>query len=195
MFDRINKTVRVRVSGFLVREGTLLLIAHRKKNDIYWLLPGGGIEFGESLKAALAREFPRELRIEWRDLPLSFHAQARVAAEAAQEAFAQRGDVGFWAMHDLLFAHQGDPGGLEVPALRGYAARIGLDVARFDAALERRVHAPAIDADVAAAAQAGITGTPGAVVNGYFVSGARELRVFRRAVRRALEDHRRGQRP
>ncbi len=145
--------------------------------------------------AALAREFPRELRIEWRDLPLSFHAQARVAAEAAQEAFAQRGDVGFWAMHDLLFAHQGDPGGLEVPALRGYAARIGLDVARFDAALERRVHAPAIDADVAAAAQAGITGTPGAVVNGYFVSGARELRVFRRAVRRALEDHRRGQRP
>ncbi|HOD16063.1 MAG TPA: NUDIX domain-containing protein [Spirochaetota bacterium] len=64
MFDRINKTVRVRVSGFLVREGTLLLIAHRKKNDIYWLLPGGGIEFGESLKAALAREFREELGIE-----------------------------------------------------------------------------------------------------------------------------------
>lgn len=145
--------------------------------------------------AALAREFPRELRIEWRDLPLSFHAQARVAAEAGQEAFAQRGDVGFWAMHDLLFAHQGDPGGLELPALRGYAAQIGLDVARFTAALERGVHAPAIDADVAAAAQAGITGTPGAVVNGYFVSGARELRVFRRAVRRALEDRRRSQRP
>lgn len=144
---------------------------------------------------ALAQEFPRDLRIVWRDLPLSFHPQSRLAAEAAREAFAQRGDTGFWAMHDLLFQHQRDQGGLELAALRAYAARIGLDGARFSAALERGVHGRAIEANVAVAEQARISGTPGVVINGYFVSGAHERRVFRRAVRRALDDLRQARRP
>jgi 8-oxo-dGTP diphosphatase len=64
IYNRIKKKVRVRVSGLLVRDGKLLLVSHRKKGEIYWLLPGGGLEFGESLKAALAREFREELGIE-----------------------------------------------------------------------------------------------------------------------------------
>ena len=72
IYDGINKKVSVRVSGFLVREGALLLVAHRKKGEIYWLLPGGGVEFGESLKAALAREFCEELGIDVDVGPLLF---------------------------------------------------------------------------------------------------------------------------
>lgn len=72
IYDGINKKVSVRVSGFLVREGALLLVAHRKKGEIYWLLPGGGVEFGESLKAALAREFREELGIDVDVGPLLF---------------------------------------------------------------------------------------------------------------------------
>jgi 8-oxo-dGTP diphosphatase len=64
IYDRIRKKVRVRVAGLLVRDGKLLLVAHRKKEEIYWLLPGGGVDFGESLKAALAREFREELGIQ-----------------------------------------------------------------------------------------------------------------------------------
>ena len=62
-FDIFNKWVTIRVSGILVRDNTLLLIAHKKKGEIYWLLPGGGIKYGESLSRALKREFREELGI------------------------------------------------------------------------------------------------------------------------------------
>ncbi|MCL2155584.1 MAG: NUDIX hydrolase [Leptospirales bacterium] len=56
--------VRVRVAGILINNNEILLIAHKKDNDIYWLLPGGGVDYGESLSEALIREFIEELNIE-----------------------------------------------------------------------------------------------------------------------------------
>lgn len=58
-----NDAVRVRVAGFLVRDGRLLLISHKKDGNVYWLLPGGGVDHGESLEEALEREFREELGI------------------------------------------------------------------------------------------------------------------------------------
>ncbi len=55
--------VRVRVGGLLVREGTLLLAAHRgllPAGALFWSPPGGGWVFGESLRDALHREFLEE---------------------------------------------------------------------------------------------------------------------------------------
>jgi ADP-ribose pyrophosphatase YjhB (NUDIX family) len=43
-----------------VREGKILLVKHRKDGRSYWLLPGGGCEFGETLDAALERELLEE---------------------------------------------------------------------------------------------------------------------------------------
>jgi len=56
--------VRVRVAGILITEDGVLLIAHKKNNDVYWLLPGGGVDYGESLSEALIREFYEELNID-----------------------------------------------------------------------------------------------------------------------------------
>jgi 8-oxo-dGTP diphosphatase len=61
--DILKKRVKVRVSGIIVRDGGILLIAHRKRGDVYWLLPGGGVKYGEALDRALRREFQEELGI------------------------------------------------------------------------------------------------------------------------------------
>jgi len=42
----------------------MLLIAHQKDGAVYWLIPGGGVAFGESLEDALKREFMEELNID-----------------------------------------------------------------------------------------------------------------------------------
>jgi protein-disulfide isomerase len=139
----------------------------------------------------LEKEFPGKLRLVWRDLPLDFHKNARPAATAAREALAQKGNKGFWRMHDLLFEAQSGPDGLDRARLEDLAAKLGLDLVRFRAALEDGRHDAAIDADLAVARQAGISGTPGFSINGYFVSGAQPLGKFRKVVRRALDDARR----
>ena len=51
----------VRVSGLLVKDQRLLLVRQQRGGEAYWLLPGGGVEFGESLSRALEREMLEEL--------------------------------------------------------------------------------------------------------------------------------------
>ncbi|MFO0758908.1 MAG: thioredoxin domain-containing protein [Byssovorax sp.] len=137
---------------------------------------------------ALDAGFPGALRFVWHNLPLVMHPHAELAAEAAVEAFAQKGNPGFWAMHQQLFSHQRAPGGLERPALDAYAAAVGLDPARFAAALDGGVHRAAVHAEVTMAEQARIDGTPGFVINGVYISGALPLPHFRRIVKRALAE-------
>lgn len=55
--------VRVRVGGLLLRNGALLLAAHRgllPGGAPFWSPPGGGWQFGESIREALVREFREE---------------------------------------------------------------------------------------------------------------------------------------
>jgi 8-oxo-dGTP diphosphatase len=58
--------VRVRVAGVYVRGDEILLVNHVKDGRSYWLLPGGGLEFGESLTAGLERELREEAGLETR---------------------------------------------------------------------------------------------------------------------------------
>jgi 8-oxo-dGTP diphosphatase len=60
---------RLRVSALLRRDERVLLCRHEKPGRQYWLLPGGGVNGGETLVNALRRELTEELGIE-ADLPL-----------------------------------------------------------------------------------------------------------------------------
>jgi ADP-ribose pyrophosphatase YjhB (NUDIX family) len=55
-----KKAVRIRVAGVLSDQGKVLLVQHEKNGHEYWLLPGGGVNFGETLEKALEREFIEE---------------------------------------------------------------------------------------------------------------------------------------
>jgi protein-disulfide isomerase len=142
-----------------------------------------------STLGGLEKQYVGQLRIVWRNLPLPMHPHARVAAVAALEAAAQRGPDGFWQMHDLIYQGPGGAGPetLSEDVLEGYAQTLGLDVARFRAALQDGRHDAAIARDEQAAARAGIDGTPTTVINGYLISGLQPAARFRRVIELALE--------
>ena len=55
---------RVRVCAIVPERDKLLLVLHQKPNRSYWMLPGGGIEYGESVEACAERELLEETGLE-----------------------------------------------------------------------------------------------------------------------------------
>ncbi|MCA9633643.1 MAG: thioredoxin domain-containing protein, partial [Myxococcales bacterium] len=132
------------------------------------------------------KEYGSKVKVVWRNLPLPFHKDAQLAAEAAMEAKAQKGDAGFWAYHNKLFESQQK--GLGRETLEAIAQEQGLDMTKFKAALDQHTHAAAVEADKKAGNAAGINGTPGFTVNGYFISGAQPFPAFKKAIELALKE-------
>jgi protein-disulfide isomerase/serine/threonine protein kinase len=131
----------------------------------------------------LLTTYPDKVKIVFRHNPLPFHSDAPLAHQAAMEAYAQKGNAGFWKMHDALF---GDPRRLERADLEGHAKEQGLDMVRFNRALDTGLHQKRIDQDVDDAKRAGISGAPASLVNDFFVSGAQPASKFEQLIQLAL---------
>jgi protein-disulfide isomerase len=112
----------------------------------------------------LVSEFGNRVRLVVRDFPLSQHAEAPKAAEAAEAA---REQGKYWEYVALLFRNQS---ALEVNKLKQYASELGLDRTRFDAALDSSKFAEKVERDVTEGQRFGVNGTPTFYINGKRVS-------------------------
>lgn len=106
------------------------------------------------------KSYGNKVRFVVRDFPLNQHEWARKAAEAANAANAQGK---FFEYITVLFKNQK---ALDVPSLKKYATQVGLDRARFDAALDRGMYAAEVQKDVEDGEMYGVGSTPTIFVNG-----------------------------
>jgi protein-disulfide isomerase len=111
----------------------------------------------------LQKALGKKLCFVFRNFPLTqMHPYALVAAEAA-EAAALQGK--FWEMHDLIYERQAI---LEAGILPDWAGEVGLDLAKFEAAIRQKDIAQRIKDDRMSGIRSGVNGTPS-----FFINGAR----------------------
>jgi protein-disulfide isomerase len=130
---------------------------------------------------ALEEEYGGKLRVAFKHQPLSNHPNAKLAAAASLAAHEQGK---FWEMHDLMFANQRQ---LDRASLEGYAKQLGLNEARFKAALDSGKFDAQVAADASEGARIGATGTPTFFINGRPLVGALPIDQFRRVIDEELK--------
>jgi protein-disulfide isomerase len=130
----------------------------------------------------IMKEYGKDLRFAFKELPLPMHQNARGAAEAALAAKAQGK---FWEMHDLMFKNQQ---ALSRADLEKYAAQIGLNVEKFKADLDSGKWKAKVDTEMKEGNKIGANGTPSFFINGKFFVGAQPFEQFKTKIEEAMKD-------
>ena len=129
-------------------------------------------------------KYGKDVRVVWMNNPLPFHKNAKPAANAALEAHAQKGDEGFWQMHEKLFQNQK---ALTRENLETYAKEIGLNMKKFKEALDSDKYASTIQEQQALSTKLGARGTPAFFINGRNLRGAQPFQSFEIVIDEELE--------
>lgn len=115
----------------------------------------------------VAAAYPNDVRWVYKHFPLdSIHPYARKAAEAAECAGEQEK---FWEYTDYLFDNQSS---LNTEFISSAAKTVGLNTSNFESCLSSGKYADKVNNDYNQGRTAGVTGTPGSVINGELVKGA-----------------------
>lgn len=121
--------------------------------------------FEPQLKQALATHGDR-LRLVYRHFPLPQHANASLAAAAAEAAGKQNK---FWQMHGMLFDRQNlweKKSNADAKAtFTQYAQELGLNTAQFSKDSESKETQAQVDADLSSGARANVRSTPSFYLN------------------------------
>lgn len=115
-----------------------------------------------TLATDVVKAYPDDVKFVYKQFPLtSIHPNALPASKAALAAGKQGK---YWEMHEILFANSRNLG---PDQLEGYAKQVpGLDVEKWKTDMNDPAIAKQVDAEMAEARAAGVTGTPTFFVNG-----------------------------
>jgi len=143
-----------------------------------------GRHFEQTLQPLLD-EYGDLIRYVYRDFPGvggDFAVMSAMGAECAH-------DQGrFWEYHDILFSNQQSLASEDIEGLLiSFAEDLELDVATFTTCLQDQVHLNDIIVDRTDGQSAGMSGTPGFLINGRFLSGAQPFDTFAALIDNELE--------
>ena len=109
--------------------------------------------------------YPKDVKLIYKQFPLSMHPHAQLAAEAS---LAAREQGKFWEMYDVLFKNFRQLSRTNINAM---AKEVGLDMAKFQSDLDSRKYKAVIEKDLADGEAAGVYGTPAFYINGKQYNG------------------------
>lgn len=110
--------------------------------------------------------FPKDIKIVFKNYPVSYHKQAELAALSA---LAAREQGKFWEMHDLLFKNYNT---LSKEDILSYAKALGLNLLMFEKSLENKELKVEIDRDKAQGKTLGVQNAPTTFINGRRMVGS-----------------------
>jgi len=130
----------------------------------------------------LVREFEGKIKLVIKFFPYRYRDYARIAAEAAVEAWKQGK---FAQMHELLI--KGSPR-LDRESLIGYAKELNLDLEKFIKAIDNQEGASIIERDLKLAKDLDLYVTPAFYINGIKVLGVRDYDYFKEIILKELQN-------
>ena len=135
---------------------------------------------GSTVKQIL-EAYPGKIRLVIKNFPYKYRDFSRIAAEAS---LAARDQGKYWEMHDLMLTRSPK---LDRGSLIAYAGELGLDVAKFEKAIDSGAHAGEIERDLQLAQSIDLYNTPTFYINGRQVVGERPFDHFRKIIDEELQ--------
>ncbi|MGE0328126.1 MAG: DsbA family protein [Polyangiaceae bacterium] len=123
----------------------------------------------------LMKDYPGDVRLVWKDRPLSFHRYAQGAAEFARAATKPGSPGSYWQVHDALFEAQPRFAPMELEAL---AQKLGQPWKSIEARMKSQPVQAAIREDIQLADSLKVSGTPNFFINGRALRGAVPIERF-----------------
>jgi protein-disulfide isomerase len=139
----------------------------------------------EPVLSALRAKYGDAIRLVWKNDPPSFRVSAEPAAEAALEVRAEKGDEGFWKVHDGFFDHEQDltrGGAPNIDAIVKIAGEAGAAPDKVREAIAQRAHQKEIEADLDLGEDLDNKGTLHFFINGRRLEGAQRQANFERMI-------------
>lgn len=132
------------------------------------------------------KNYPKDVRIVFKHLPLDFHPKALPAAKYF-EAVAMQDPKKAEQFHDAIFQNQDKLKKDGEAYLKSVAKKLGIDMGKLAKDLDNQSIMARINADTEEAKNFNISGTPGFIINGVSLRGAYPYDEFKQIIDRHLK--------